>query len=292
MTDTSPHSQHHEGTGHHADGRDMAQTLALHDRVVARTQQEIARWLGANSGQRVLDAGCGAGGMTAVLAELGASVEAIDVDDEHVALTRERIGSEPLAARVSVSRGDLTRLPQRDAAAFDLVWCSQVIHHLPDMLAGVRELARVTKPGGTVAICEGSFAFRVLPDDIGLGERWLEDRLAAAGVGRVATVHPAADGGAPYRFGWPQLLADGGLTAIRARTFAFDALSPLTDDEREWVLGHWRRWLTHEELRARLDPADAAVLEQLIDPQSPHYAFARRDLHLRTGLTVYTGRRS
>ena len=141
---------------------------------------------------------------------------------------------------------DITALEDPEAS-FDLVWCSRVVHHLPDMLAGVRELARVTKPGGTVAIREGGFGFRVLPDEIGVGGRWFEDRLAAAGVARFAPPRNAEDGETPYPWGWSQLLADAGLTDLRAKTFAFDSLSPLSDDEQAWIEFHWRRWLTHDE---------------------------------------------
>ena len=86
-----------------------------------------------------------------------------------------------------------------------------------------------------------------------------------------------------------QLLADAGLTDLRAKTFAFDSLSPLSDDEQAWIEFHWRRWLTHDESRAALDDDDAEVIETLLDPESEHYIFARSDLHLRSATTVYTG---
>jgi SAM-dependent methyltransferase len=266
----------------------MRELLLIHDRVFQRSHEEIARWLGVDRSCRVLDAGCGAGGMTAVLAALAGSVEALDLDAANVALTREQVAQSPGTTEVRVNTGDLTDLPYADET-FDLVWCSRVIHHLKDMLAGVRELARITRRGGIVAIREGGFPFRVLPDDIGIGERWLEDRIGAAGAGHFGWPRVAEEGYLPYPFGWSQLLLDAGLVDVRARTFGFDALSPLSEDEQAWVQRQWRHWLSRDEWRALLDPADVSVLEQLLDPGSPHYVFARSDLHLRMGIAVYMG---
>jgi len=152
--------------GHAISPEEMRRSLLIHDRVFKRSHEEIAGWLAVGSRQSVLDAGCGVGGMTAALAGLAGSVEAIDLDEANVAETRQRIEGAPNAR---VAAGDLTALPHDDAA-FDLVWCSRVIHHVDDMMAAVKELARVTRPGGTVAIREGGVPFRVLPEDIGIGE--------------------------------------------------------------------------------------------------------------------------
>lgn len=281
----------HAGHGGHAvSPEEMRRSLLIHDRVFERSHQEIASWLEVGREQRVLDAGCGVGGMTVVFTQLTASVEAIDLDEQNVAETWTRVNATAGAHNVSVATGDLTALNHADAT-FDLVWCSRVIHHVPDMVAAVRELVRVTRPGGTVAIREGGFPFRVLPDDIGVGERWLEDRLAAAGVGRFGRPREPEAGSVPYPYGWSQLLADAGLIDVQAKTFGFDSLSPLSPDEEAWVTHHWRRWLTREDWRALLRPEDIEVMEQLLDPDSPHHLFRRTDLHLRAGLTVYTGRK-
>jgi len=78
---------------------------------------------------------------------------------------------------------------------------------------------------------------------------------------------------------------------VQAKTFGFDSLSPLSEDEQAWVTHHWRRWLTREDWRALLNTQDIEILEQLLDPESPHHVFRRTDLHLRAGLTVYMGRK-
>ncbi|MXW24666.1 MAG: class I SAM-dependent methyltransferase [Chloroflexi bacterium] len=278
-----------QSTQDHAPDRErMRRALRLGNRVYQDVDHEMGAWLDIDRDSRVLDAGCGVGGMATVLASRAGALVAIDLDPEHVRETGERIEEAGLSGTASTRVDDITALDDPDGS-FDLVWCSRVIHHLPDMLDGVRELARVAKRGGAVAIREGGLGFRVLPDEIGVGGRWFEDRLAAAGVGRFSPPRNAENGRTPYPFGWSQLLIDAGLTDVRGKTFTFDSLSPLTDDEQAWIEFHWRRWLTHDESRAALSDEDAEVIETLLDPDSPHYMFARSDLHLRSATTVYTG---
>lgn len=271
-------------TPHHADG-DMLQSLILGDRVFASLLDDMVRWLGVLPGMRVLDAGCGAGGMAVAFARQGATVEALDPGEQQRVAARRSVEVAGVTHLVSVRDGDVTALRYADAE-FDLVWCSRVLHHAPDMLRGTNELVRVLRPGGRVAIREGGFTFRVLPDDIGICEPHLEDRLAAAGVGRFSRPRDL-EGAEPYPFGWTQLLIDAGLVDLQARTFATDALAPLSEDAREWVLRNWRRWIDGDEMRQRLAPADLGVLERLASPDSPDWAFARADLHLRTGHSIY-----
>lgn len=228
---------------HGPDPERMRRALRLHNRVFRDIDHAVAAWLGVDGDARVLDAGCGVGGMATVLGGLAGAVLAVDLDPDNVRETGERIEEAGQAASAAARVADITALDEPDAS-FDVVWCSRVVHHLPDMPEGVRELARVTKPGGTVAIREGGFGFRVLPDEAAIGGRWFEDRLAAAGVGRFAPPRNAESGRTPYPFGWSQLLADAGLTDLRAKTFAFDSLSPLSADEKHWIEFHWRRRLT------------------------------------------------
>ena len=177
---------------HAPDPERMRRALRLNNRVFSEVDREVGAWLDVDRDARVLDAGCGVGGMATVLAGLSAALVAIDLDAENVRETGERLRDAGFAASADAHVADITALEDPEAS-FDLAWCSRVVHHLPDMLAGVRELARVTKPGGTVAIREGGFGFRVLPDEIGVGGRWFEDRLAAAGVARFAPPRNAAD---------------------------------------------------------------------------------------------------
>jgi SAM-dependent methyltransferase len=99
-------------------------------------------------GQRALDVGCGPGALTAQLVErLGeGSVTAIDPSASFVAATQERFPG------VDVRSGVAESLPFEDDA-FDAALAQLVVHFMGDPVAGLREMARVTKPGGVVAAC-------------------------------------------------------------------------------------------------------------------------------------------
>ncbi|MGH3358347.1 MAG: class I SAM-dependent methyltransferase [Nocardioidaceae bacterium] len=99
-------------------------------------------------GLRVLDVGCGPGGLTGELrARVGAvNVAAIDPAAQFVTACRER---NPGA---DVREGTAEQLPWADGE-FDVTLASLVIGFMSDPDQGVREMARVTRPGGTVAAC-------------------------------------------------------------------------------------------------------------------------------------------
>jgi ubiquinone/menaquinone biosynthesis C-methylase UbiE len=99
-------------------------------------------------GQRVLDVGCGPGALTAVLTErLGAeSVTAVDPSEPFVAAARERHPG------VAVERAAAEQLPFGDEE-FDAALAELVVHFMADPVAGLREMARVTRGRGVVAAC-------------------------------------------------------------------------------------------------------------------------------------------
>lgn len=106
--------------------------------------------LGLTPGGRALDAGCGtARALPLLRAAVGPSGTVVGVDltpemlREAAALGRHRDGA--------LVEADSGRLPLRDGA-FDAVLAAGLVHHLPDPAAGLRELARVTAPGGRLAL--------------------------------------------------------------------------------------------------------------------------------------------
>jgi len=103
---------------------------------------------GLTSGQLVIDAGCGTGRALPLLrAAVGPSGTVLGVD-----LTPEML-AEAAAYRADavLVQADCARLPLPDAVA-DLVFGAGLISHLPGPGAGLRELARVTRPGGRLAL--------------------------------------------------------------------------------------------------------------------------------------------
>ena len=98
----------------------------------------------APPGARALDAGCGTGFQTAIVAELGYRAHGLDVSAGGLAVARARVPDARLV------RGDVLGLPYRDAA-FDAVVCAgSTLDFVDDPGHAIAELARVMRPGGTL----------------------------------------------------------------------------------------------------------------------------------------------
>ena len=113
--------------------------------------------LGVARGERVLDLGCGGGRHAFQAVRIGARVIALDAKAEELSDVRATIGAMVDAGEIDETdeagavRGDALRLPFADAS-FDRVIASEVLEHIPDDNAAMAELARVLRPGGTMAV--------------------------------------------------------------------------------------------------------------------------------------------
>jgi SAM-dependent methyltransferase len=113
--------------------------------------------LGLRPGERVLDLGCGAGRHAFEMYRRGADVIAFDQDADELAGVRDlfvamrEAGEVPEGAEADVKEGDALALPFGDGE-FDRVVAAEILEHVPDDLTAIRELVRVTRPGGTVAL--------------------------------------------------------------------------------------------------------------------------------------------
>jgi ubiquinone/menaquinone biosynthesis C-methylase UbiE len=123
-----------------------------YDRFMGRYSAPLAPGFCAFSqvaaGQRVLDVGCGPGALTAELVErLGAAgVSAVEPSEPFVEAARERHPG------VDVRQAAAEQLPFPDDA-FDASLAQLVVHFMASPIDGLREMARVTRPGGVVAAC-------------------------------------------------------------------------------------------------------------------------------------------
>ncbi|MEA3248008.1 MAG: class I SAM-dependent methyltransferase [Gemmatimonadota bacterium] len=99
---------------------------------------------------RALDVGCGTGNVTAHLIAAGATVTAADLSATFLGLVRERFAATGRLDGV-LQLGGRDLRPAADGA-YDLVAAYSVLHHVPDYVALVRDMARVTAPGGVVMI--------------------------------------------------------------------------------------------------------------------------------------------
>jgi len=261
-----------------------------YDRVHAPLAAEMLAWLNLAPGSRILDAGCGPGVMVARFAEAvgpGGHVAGLDLDPDVVGQARAHLSFLP-PERIGLHQGDFLALPFDDNS-FDLAWASYVLHHVPDPVAAIAELRRVTKLGGRVVVREGGVPLRWLPFDLGIGAPGLGDRLRVAQNRWFADHRYERPVAQPYPAGWLQALRDGGCSRVTARTFWLERLAPLSDDERDYLLGSLTLWLDDSERSAYLDPDDLRTIRALADPTSPHYALRRDDVHVLAAVSLYVG---
>src|SRR5215218_3947884 len=188
-------------------GADTFRVAEAYDRHVGRYARALALALadfaGVEPGMRALDVGCGPGALAAVLAERlgGANVCGAEPSEPFANACRARL------PEVEVVSAPAERLPFEDDA-FDATLSQLVVNFMSDAEVGVRELARMTRPGGVVASCVWDYAGemtllrafwdaarevdpeRAAAADEGVVMRWcgegeLADLWRAAGLGSV-----------------------------------------------------------------------------------------------------------
>jgi len=249
------------------------------------TMREMVRALKLPKGSRGLDAGCGIGLQCRLLAgEVGLSghVTGLDLSAEVLERGREIVKKAGLSERISFKEGDINRLPFDDSA-FDWVWSADCVGYGPwEPLPLLKELARVVKPGGIVAIAAWS-SEKLLP-----GYPRLEARLGATSAGMA----PFVQGKKPERhflraLGWFQEL---GMKEARAKVFADSVHAPLNHDIRQALTELFdMRW---PNAAPELSADDLAEFQRLCLPDSPDFILNLPDYHAFFTYTMFWGNKA
>jgi ubiquinone/menaquinone biosynthesis C-methylase UbiE len=234
-------------------------------------------------GSSGLDVGCGIGLQTPLLAEaVGPSghVTGLDVRPEFLAYGERLVEAAGLTDRVSFREGDLNSLPFEDDT-FDWLWSASAAGypaHQPLRL--LRELARVVKPGGIVAILiYTSQAF--LP-----GYPVLEASLNATKAG----IAPFTREMRPEHHwmravGW---FREAGLTEARAQTFLGEAQAPLSEELRAALAALMEmRW---EGAGPEVGATAWAEYQRLCLPDSPDFILDETDYYGFFTETLFHGK--
>jgi demethylmenaquinone methyltransferase / 2-methoxy-6-polyprenyl-1,4-benzoquinol methylase len=119
-----------------------------------RWRAALVASLPVRPGDRVLDVATGTGMVAAALARRGAQVTALDQSPDMLAGLHARLAAEPdLAVRIEPLLGEAEGLSFADAS-FDALTFGYLLRYVDDPAVALREMARVVKPGGVVAMVE------------------------------------------------------------------------------------------------------------------------------------------
>jgi ubiquinone/menaquinone biosynthesis C-methylase UbiE len=230
-----------------------------------RTAENSAGYLlpHLRSGQALLDVGCGPGTITADLARRVAPGRVVGIDRAQEVLAQARAHAEREGARVAFAAGDVYALDFPDAS-FDVVHAHQVLQHLTDPVRALREMRRVLRPGGVVAVRDSDYAsFAWAPREPRL-EDWLALYRAVArrngaepdagrflkGWARAAGFAEAVSSSSTWTYADAASCAWwGGLWAERCELSAFGEQAVryglAKPSDLAEMASAWRRWAAH-----------------------------------------------
>ncbi|WP_116449390.1 methyltransferase domain-containing protein [Blastococcus litoris] len=193
-----------------------------------RTVENSAAYLAPalRPGLDLLDVGCGPGTITVDLAERVAPGRVLGIDVSADPLAEARAAAERAGVAVTFEVGDVYALAAEDDS-FDVVHAHQVLQHLTDPVAALREMARVCRPGGVVAVRDVDYgAFVTFPADPGL-DVWLDL------YHRVARANGAEPDAGRRLLSWAHA---AGLRDVTASATTYCYASP---EERQWWGRSW-----------------------------------------------------
>ncbi|MGW5675902.1 class I SAM-dependent methyltransferase [Streptomyces sp. NPDC003860] len=217
-------------------------------------------------GMRVLDVGCGPGTITADLAELvpGGHVTGVDLASDVVEQARAHAAQRGVD-NVRFAVADVNAL-EYDDGSFDVVHAHQVLQHLGDPVGALREMRRVCRPGGVVAVRDSDYAAFAWYPAVPALDTWsaLYRTVARANGGepdagrrlqswaRAAGFTDVTPGAGLWCFATPQDRAWwSGLWADRTTASQYGRIAVdgghATRDELAAIADGWREWGAHED---------------------------------------------
>lgn len=197
----------------------------------------------------LLDVGAGAGTITADLARLVEKVTATEIAADELAITQATV-AERGVSNVEFRSADIHALPFDDAT-FDVAHAHQVLQHVADPVQALRELARVTKPGGVVAVRDSDYSGFCWWPALPALDSWLRLYRAAARL----------NGGEPDA--GRRLLAWAHAAGLADATATSSTWCYATHTERDWWGGMWSDRILTSAINGQLTDAGLATAAEL-----------------------------
>jgi demethylmenaquinone methyltransferase/2-methoxy-6-polyprenyl-1,4-benzoquinol methylase len=286
--DATPHAAGHGAPAAGENQEPFARALERMNRFQEPEVRALIADLALPAGSSGLDVGCGVGLQALWLAEaVGPSgrIVAIERSAETLEHARALVGGAHPAGRLELREGDATALDFPDAA-FEWLWCADVLHHVQDTGKALAEFARVVAPGGRIVIKES----QLLPGLFLPGHPALERRLRQAEM--EWSRHEGGEWSFEERRQRTVMAARAaGLAAENFRTVLLERRAPLDAAAREYVqrVVFERNW--GPRLRDLLTPDEWRRRSSLCDATSPEFVLADLDYYCLYPISVVTVRR-
>lgn len=202
-------------------------------------------------GQRLLDVGSGPGTITAELAAMVSPGEtvAVEINEAAADLTRGELARRGVSG-VQVVVGDVHALGFPDDS-FDVVHAHQVLQHVAEPVQALREMARVTRPGGLVAVRDADYAAKTWYPASPALDRWLAVYITAA----------RRNGGEPNA--GRHLLAWAHAAGLDSATVSTSTWCFATPEDRDYWGGMWADRILRSALTEQLLREELSTLEEL-----------------------------
>ena len=246
--------------------------------------REAIQMLDLPEGSEGIDAGCGIGSHTLLLAEAvgpAGRVTGLELFADFVTHAQAQVKRSGLSDRVTFRQGNVNAMPFADAS-FDWAWSVDCVGHISigQPLDGLRELARVVRPRGRVALL-GYSSQMLLP-----GYPMLEARLNATASATTVLAEGEEPGAHFTRaLGW---FRAAGFAEATARTVVGTVHAPLDDGIRRALTSLFG--MLWGKMQSKMDDADREDYQRLTAPDSPDFILDAPDYYAFFTYSMFEGR--
>lgn len=272
-------------------GLDLASDFWMHRhfRAMAALYNSLLNEANLLPGDRILDLGCGSGthfDWIAALVGPEGHITGMDSDAGNLGRARERIASKDYRDRVTLVEGRLTERLPFDDGTFDIVWCAGSLQYVPTPVDTIKEMMRVVRPGGRVAVQDVEMTSMVLgplPDDLLIALKSSLPRGYTSGDEH----HDFVDWLIGHKL--RSYFVAAGLREIRGALRTRVYTPPFTEDERGFLEVAVPYLCTESPGIQDLSYRQVVELRQLVNPDSPEFLLDQPDFIFVEGRALAVG---